>query len=219
MTDITPIPLGKLVVSEDNVRRTAATDVGLQELAASIAAHGLLQSLVVRKHRKGKFAVVAVWPRLAALQLLAEQGRIDASFAVPCQVRDGDAAAELSLAENVLREPMHPADEFEAFRALVDGGMAEADVAARFGVTESVVNRRLRLARVCPDVLEVYRGDRLSLAQVMAFTVSDDHAMQERVFANLCEWNDDPHSIRDALTEREIAATDRRVRFVSEFSR
>ncbi len=215
MTDITPIALGKLVVSEDNVRRTAATDAGLQELAASIAAHGLLQSLVVRKHRKGKFAVVAGGRRLAALQLLAAQGRIEASFAVPCQVRDGDDAAELSLAENVLREPMHPADEFEAFRALVDGGMAEADVAARFGVTESVVNKRLRLARVSPAVMEAYRGARLSLAQVMAFTVSDDHALQDRVFENLSEWNDDPNSIRDALTEHEIAATDRRVRFVS----
>jgi len=46
MTDITSIPLGKLVVSEDNVRRTAATDAGLQELANSIATHGLLQSRV-----------------------------------------------------------------------------------------------------------------------------------------------------------------------------
>lgn len=215
MTDITPIPLGKLVVSEDNVRRTAATDAGLQELAASIAAHGLLQSLVVRKHQKGKFAVVAGGRRLAALQLLAEQGRIEATFAVPCQVRNGDDAAELSLAENVQREPMHPADEFEAFRALVDGGMAEADVAARFGVTEAVVRGRLRLACVSPAVMEAYRGDRLSLAQVMAFTVSDDHALQDRVFENLSQWNDDPNSILDALTEHEIAATDRRVRFVS----
>jgi hypothetical protein len=45
-----------------------------------------VQSIVVRKHRKGKFAVVAVWRRLAALQLLAEQGRIDASFALPLSI-------------------------------------------------------------------------------------------------------------------------------------
>jgi len=41
---------------------------------------------------------------------------------------------------------MHPADEFEAFRALVDSGTCEADVAARFGVTEAVVSKRLKLA-------------------------------------------------------------------------
>jgi len=74
-------------------------------------------------------------------------------------VRNDDDAAELSLAENTLRETMHPADEFEAFRALVDGGMAEADVAARFGVTEAVVSRRLRLARISPVVMDAYRGE------------------------------------------------------------
>lgn len=47
---------------------------------------------------------------------------------------------------------MHPADEFEAFRDLVDGGMPEADVAARFGVTEAVVKQRLKLARVSPKL-------------------------------------------------------------------
>lgn len=124
----------------------------MQELAASIAAPGLLQSLVVRKAKKGKFAVVAGGRRLSALRLLADAGKIEADYAVPCHLLDGAAdAAEISLAENSVREPMHPADEFEAFRSLVDGGMSEADVAARFGVTEAVVSRRLRLARVSPQ--------------------------------------------------------------------
>ena len=129
---------------------------------------------------------------------------------------DGAAdAAEISLAENSVREPMHPADEFDAFRSLVDGGMSEADVAARFGVPEAVVSRRLKLARVSPNIMAAYRSDDLSLAQVMAFAVSDDHAAQERVFANLSEWNSDPDTIRSVLTEGEIAATDRRVQFVT----
>jgi ParB family chromosome partitioning protein len=90
MTDITPIPLNKLVASEDNVRNTGGADTALHELALSIAAHGLLQSLVVRKHRKGKFAVVAGGRRLAALQLLAESGKIDPAYGVPCQVLGSD---------------------------------------------------------------------------------------------------------------------------------
>lgn len=216
MTDISSIPLNKLVDSPDNVRKTAGADSALQELAASIAAHGLLQSLVVRKGKKGKFAVVAGGRRLAALLLLADAGKIEADHAVPCQVLDGAAdATEISLAENSVREPMHPADEFEAFRALVDGGMSETDVAARFGVTEAVVSRRLKLAHVSTKVMAAYRSDDLSLAQVMAFAVSDDHAAQERVFANLSEWNSDPDTIRGVLTDHEIAATDRRVQFVT----
>jgi ParB family transcriptional regulator, chromosome partitioning protein len=120
MTDITSIPLNKLVASEDNVRKTASADSALQELASSIAAHGLLQSLVVRKSKKGKFAVVAGGRRLSALRLLADAGKIEADYGVPCHVLDGAAdATEISLAENSVREAMHPADEFEAFRTLV----------------------------------------------------------------------------------------------------
>ena len=65
MTDTTSIPLNKLTAWDGNVRKTAGADTALAELAASIAAHGLLQSLVVRKGKKGKFAVVAGGRRLA----------------------------------------------------------------------------------------------------------------------------------------------------------
>lgn len=64
---------------------------------------------------------------------------------IPCNVLDDATdAAEISLAENVHREPMHPADEFEPFRDLIDDDMPEADVAARFAVTEAVLKQRLK---------------------------------------------------------------------------
>ena len=71
MTAITDIPLNKLIAWDGNVRKTGP-EKGIDELAASIAAHGLLQSLVVRKHTRGKFAVVAGRRRLRALKSLAE---------------------------------------------------------------------------------------------------------------------------------------------------
>jgi ParB family transcriptional regulator, chromosome partitioning protein len=97
-TDITNIPLNKLTAWERNVRKTQTK--GIDELAASIDAHGLLQSLVVRKDGK-KFAVVAGNRRLAALAALLKAGKIDAGFEVPCQVIENNAdATEISLAEN-----------------------------------------------------------------------------------------------------------------------
>jgi ParB family chromosome partitioning protein len=216
MTDTTSIPLNKLTAWDGNVRKTAGADTALAELAASIAAHGLLQSLVVRKDKKGKFSVVAGGRRLAALQQLAESGSIEADYAVPCQVIASDAdATEISLAENTVRESMHPADEFEAFRALIDKGTPVDDVAARFGVTPRTVEQRLKLARVSPVIISAYRVGELTLAQVMAFAVSDDHAAQEQVFDQLSEYNDDPDDIRATLTESEISANDRRVQFVT----
>ena len=210
------IPLSKLVAWEGNVRKKTGADTALAELAASIAAHGLLQSLVVRKDKRGKFAVVAGRRRLQALTALADDGRVDRDLPVPCQVIDAEAnATELSLAENAVREQMHPADEFEAFRELVDGGASIADVAARFGYNEGTVEKRLRLARVSPVIIEAFRRDEMTLEQVMAFAVSDDHAAQEHVWLEGPEWlRDSARSIRAALTEHDIAATDRRVRFV-----
>ena len=215
MTDTTSIPLNKLTAWEGNVRKTAS-DAGIDELAASIAAHGLLQSLVVRKAARGKHAVVAGRRRLMALTILAKDGRVEADMPVPCHVIDGDAdAAEISLAENVMREAMHPADEFEAFRDLADKGLPAADIAARFGVTETVVAKRLKLANISPLILKTYRQGDITLQHVMAFAISDDHAAQDHVLANLSEYNDDPSDIRDALTADEISATDKRVKFVT----
>jgi ParB family chromosome partitioning protein len=209
------IPLNKLVPWDGNVRKTGARE-GIEELTASIAAHGVLQSLVVRKATKGKFAIVAGQRRYFALSALAKNGTIKNDAPVPCQILAASAdAKEISLTENAVRTPMHPADQFEAFRDLIDAGSVPADIAARFGITEAAVKQRLRLARVSPEIFAAYRDGKLNLEQVQAFAVSDDHAAQERVFADLSEWNDDADSIRSALTEGEITAGDDRARFVT----
>lgn len=212
---IASIPLSKLVPWDGNVRKTGASD-GLEELTASIAAHGVLQSLVVRKTHRGKYAIVAGRRRFLALSALAEGGTLDADAPIPCRVIPGSAdATEISLTENVVRAPMHPADQFEAFRELIDAGSSVADVAARFGISEVAVKQRLKLARVSPNVFEAYRRAELTLEQVQAFAVSDDHAAQERVFGELSRRGDHPDDIRSALTEGEIPATEKRARFVT----
>jgi ParB family transcriptional regulator, chromosome partitioning protein len=215
MTLPTSIPLNKLTAWNGNVRKTAGADTAMAELAASIASHGLLQSLVVRKGKRDTYAVVAGGRRLAALQLLAESGAIAKDYAVPCSVIADDAnATEISLAENAVREQMSPADQFEAFRDLIDNGLSIADVASRFGVTDNVVEKRLKLARVSPLIIDAYRAGKLSLEQVMAFAISDDHVAQGKVFKALRNIGSDPRSIRQALTDGEIPASHRVVKFV-----
>jgi ParB family chromosome partitioning protein len=135
---------------------------------------------------------------------------------IPCHVLDDETdATETSLAENVQREQMHPADEFDAFRALIESGMPPADVAARFGVTETVVQKRLKLAKVSPKLIAAYREGEMTLQHVMAFTVTDDHEAQERVWHELADVDTDPDDIRAMLTEEEVTASDRRVKFVT----
>ena len=208
------IPLNKLLAWNGNVRTTAA-DEAIDELAASIAAVGLLQNLVVRKEPRGKFAVVAGRRRLLALSHLANQGSLKSSWPVPCQiVEEGANLTEISLSENVVRAAMHPADEFEAFLKLIEEGKSVADIAARFGVSETVVNRRLALARVSPSLLRLYREGEINLDLLQAFTLSDNHKLQEQVWTNLPTWNRRPHLVRQMLTADAVSGTDRRVLFV-----
>jgi len=217
MTDTTSIPLNKLVAWSGNVRKTAGADTALAELAASIASHGLINPLTVRPAKGETFEIGAGGRRFAALQLLLKQGEIPADYPVRCEVRNkDDNFLEISLAENFVREDMHPADEFEAFRALIDKGMPASDVAARFGVTEAVVIRRMRLARVSPVIVQAYRDDKITLECVMAFAVTDDHKRQERFWKTAqASQKTDARGIRRGLTEGEIDASDRRVRFVT----
>jgi ParB family chromosome partitioning protein len=148
MTDTTSIPLNKLVAWKGNVRKTPSSGESLAELGASIHAVGLINPLTVRPAKKGKFEVGAGGSRLAAQQLLADEGKIPADNPVRCELRSkDDDFLEVSLAENTVREQMHPADEFDAFLVLIESGKDEAEVAARFGVTETVVKQRLNRLR------------------------------------------------------------------------
>jgi ParB family transcriptional regulator, chromosome partitioning protein len=213
------IPLNKLVPSKDNVRKTYRPD-SIAELAEDIASHGLLQNLLVRpalddeNRETGKYEVPAGGRRLAALKLLAKQKRIPKNVPVTCNVREDGGAKELSLAENIARENLHPADEFVAFRELhEEQGLGAEEIAARFGRTARTVRQRLKLGAVSPKLMELYRLGEMTLDQIMAFTVTDDHTRQEQVWESP-SFNASPEYIRRNLLQSHVPARDRRVSFI-----
>ncbi|WOI79147.1 ParB/RepB/Spo0J family partition protein [Pseudomonas aeruginosa] len=208
------VPLSQLLPrrSKRNARKTPR--LSIPELAASIARIGLLQNLVVILTADGEqYEVVAGDRRLTALKLLAKKKRIAADFEVPCLLVPDASARTVSLAENLLREQMHPADQFEAFAALVKEGRPIEDIAADFGVSPLVVQRRLKLANVSPRLLTDYRAAAVTLEQLMALSITDDHAAQEAAFYGAPEWQRGASALRERLTEREIDATHPLVRF------
>lgn len=216
------IPFNQLVLSQANVRRVKA-GVSLDTLAADIARRGLLQSLTVRAQRDadggetGLYEVPAGGRRFRALQMLVKQRRMTKTEPVPCIVRDDDviSAEEDSLAENTHREALHPLDQFRAMQQLVTQGTDIETIAATFMVTPAVVKQRLRLASVSPKLHEIYADDGMTLEQLMAFSVSEDHERQEQVWDLLqSSYNKHPYMIRAKLTEDSVRATDKRVRFV-----
>lgn len=201
------VPLSRLVSRPTgrNVRKTPR--MSIPELAASIQRVGLLQNLIVTATADGeRYEVVAGGRRLAALKLLAKKHRISKEWDVPCLLVAGGTARTASLTENVQREAMHPADQFEAFAALVAEGRPIEDIAADFSVTPLVVQRRLKLANVSQRLLADYRAEAVSLDQLMALAITDDHAAQEAAFYDVPTWQRSPYNLRDRLTEREIDA-------------
>jgi ParB family chromosome partitioning protein len=218
------LPFNKLMLSQANVRRTKAGQT-IENLAVDIARRGLLQSLNVRPVvdadgiETGMFEVPAGGRRYRALELLVKQKRMSKTQMVPCVVVDpaSDISAEEdSLAENVHREDLHPLDQFRAFQDLREKGTGEEEIAARFFVPVNVVHQRLKLAAVSPTLLEVYAEDGMTLEQLMAFSVSSDHARQEQVWEALkTSWSKEPYQIRRMLTENTVRVVDRRVQFVT----
>lgn len=217
------IPFNKLVLSQSNVRRVKA-GVSIEDLAASIARRGLIQSLSVQPVvdadgvETGMFEVPAGGRRFRALELLVKGKRLAKTAPVPCIVRDRDSdilAEEVSLAENIERAPLHPLDQFRAFQDMLTKGMTEEEIAAAFFVPVNVVKQRLRLASVSPALLDVYADDGMTLEQLMAFTVSGDHDRQAQVWDSIKDaWSKEPYQIRRMLTETTVRASDKRAVFL-----
>ncbi len=207
------IPLKDLDISPLNVRKTPPTAAEQAELAASIFAHGLLENLVVRPTEDGRHEVLAGGRRLMALQSLARDGELDTDHPVACLVHDGDPQ-EVSLAENIVRLSMHALDQFEAFAALADQGLSVAEIANRFGNTETLVRQRLRLGRVASEIREAYRNEDINLDTLMAFAVTEDQGQQMAVWNDISGGYVHAHHVRRLLTDEKIAANSKFVQFI-----
>ncbi|AGS26423.1 ParB-like nuclease domain-containing protein (plasmid) [Rhizobium etli] len=215
------IPFNKLVLSQDNVRKIKA-GVSIEDLAEDIAHRGLLTSLNVRPEvdaegkETGIYRIPAGGRRYRALERLVSQKRLPKTAGVPCIVSSGETLeVEDSLAENVQRVGLHPLDQFRAFQMLREQGLGEEDIAARFFVSAATVKQRLRLASVSPRLLDSYAENQMTLEQVMAFSITNDHGRQEQVWDTVSRSHSrEPYYIRRLLTETAIRASDRRAVYV-----
>lgn len=213
------VPLNKLRKSPNNARKVPHGEAAIEALAASIHAKGMIQNMVVEPEMKGDaptglYLVTAGEGRRLAQLLRAKRKQIKKTQPVRCYLDTENDPGEISLDENVTRTPMHPADQFERFRELSDRkGWGAQEIGARFGVSAQVVKQRLRLGAVSPKLMQVYREDGLTLDQLMAFAISEDHTRQEQVFAGL-HHNREPWIIRRDMTASNVSADDRRAVFV-----
>lgn len=214
------IPLNLLDVDEANVRQIK-NGVTIDMLADDIAHRSLIQSLNVRTtndadgNSTGRFGVKAGGRRLKALQILVKRKHIEPDQAIPCIVKDDGNATDDSLAENVFREQLHPLDQFRAFKDLAEQGIPDASIAKRYHVTERFVQQRLKLAKASPKLLKAFQDEEISLEQLQAFCVTDDHKRQDSILKLIKGGQRyGAYDIKKTLTENSIEADDPRARFV-----
>ncbi len=220
----TTIAHAKLRLSENNVRK-ANGDAGLEALAASIAEHGLLQPLIVSPSagKKTLFDVHAGGRRWRAIGLLIERGTLPKDYAIDVRLCENEdaAAREISLAENLLREAMTPADEARAYKDIIAGGTDAEAVARRFGVTVRHVQGRLRLADLAEPIFAALTEGEITLDVAMAYGSTGDRDRQEAAWERLStSWQaDNPQAIRRAIAEEALSAdramNERRSRFMA----
>ena len=213
---IETIPLSKLVPSPRNVRKHTdpAADA---ELKASIAACGLLQNLVVRPAVKGKFEVEAGERRRRAMLGLADDKALPRNHPVTCLVLDkADSSCTASLAENFHRLAMNPADEAEAFAALIDGGASIEEVARRFGLTLRFVEGRLRLSQLAQAVFEALGKGEITLDLAKAYGATSDQQIQLQVFEQVTGgyYAPTPDSVRRMVLAGTVRGSDPRAKLV-----
>jgi len=165
-----------------NMRRTGRAE-GISELKASIAAHGIIQPLAVMPaDENGLYSVIDGNRRLAAIRSLEDDGEM---IEVPIVVRNPEHitdARELSLAANIMRLPLHPVDQYEAFAALEAEGLDEADIAQRFSIPPRQVKQALALGRLAPKIRDAWRKGEIDAKVARVFTLTADHKAQTRVF-------------------------------------
>jgi ParB family chromosome partitioning protein len=208
------VPLSKLTASRHNPRKVKAERDAHRRLVASIRAHGLLQPLVVQPHGEGRYAVIAGNRRLAALRELFKDAAAPVDPKIACILKQvtADEGLSAALAENFVREPMHPLDEAEAFATLAkEEGQGAEEIASRFGVTPAFVRQRMKLAALADLLKNAYREGAIDTGMAEAFAaVPEDkqlavwkelrgqprHAEHVRnVIAN--QWIDASHALFD----------------------
>lgn len=149
----------------------------LDELAASIRAHGVIMPLVVRPRTGGGYLLIAGERRWRASQRAG-------LMQVPVVIQDVDTreAFERALVENLQRADLNPIEEAAAFHRLIDEfGLSQEQVALRVGKDRSTVANAVRLLRLPPGVRLLVEERRLSMGHARALLGLDDATQIETV--------------------------------------
>lgn len=174
----------------------------LEELAASIAEHGIVQPIVVRPKGKG-YEIVAGERRWRASQLAGLKK-------VPALVREFSEAEtmEIALIENLQREDLNPMEEAEAYRVLLEEyHLTQDELAKRLGKSRPQITNTLRLLHLAPPVRTEVESGRLSMGHAKVLLSVENPEEQARLAGRVTH---DGLSVRQLESLMKEPSPDRR---------
>jgi ParB family transcriptional regulator, chromosome partitioning protein len=172
------LPLAQLQESPTNPRRRF-NERAMEELAANLAAQGVVQPLVVRGIEDNKYEVVAGARRFRAAQLASLK-----EVPVVVRVLSNAAVRELQLTENLLREDVHPYEEALALQGLLqlEGSHYDvAGIASRLGKSPAYITTRIRLTELAPSIAEAFLADQIGVGHALEIAKLSP-AQQEKAY-------------------------------------
>ena len=169
------LPINEIIPNKEQPRKTF-DEAALNELADSIAQHGVLQPLLVRPLTTGGYQLVAGERRWRA-------SRIAGLKEVPVIVKEltDTEAMQLAIIENLQREDLNPIEEAEGLQALIDKcGFNQEEVAASVGKSRPAITNSLRLLKLPEEVRDMTRNGEISAGHARALLALDSPALTVR---------------------------------------
>ncbi len=186
--------------------RHAFDEESLAELAASIAAHGVIQPIVVRGSADGGYELVAGERRLRAARMAGLQH-------IPAVIRDSQNTEmlELALVENVQRADLNAIEEAAAYRELIDGfGLTHEAVATRVGKSRVAISNALRLLDLAPETRQAIIEGRITEGHGRALAALTIAELQRAVLQVVLERHLSVRQTEELVRRKRDAAEPRR---------
>ncbi|MCE1207219.1 MAG: ParB/RepB/Spo0J family partition protein [Spirochaetia bacterium] len=195
------LPLERLKPNPDQPRKTFP-EASIDELAASLKKHGMLQPIIAEPLDETQFIIVAGERRYRAAQRagLAE---------VPVIVRpvSGEKRLELSLIENIQREDLNPLEEARAYQSLMDRtGATQEQLAEAVGKNRSTVANALRLLRLPEQMQEALRDGVISSGHARSLLAVTDEGARQSLFNRIIAESLSVRQTEQAVQELGSAA-------------
>ncbi len=200
---------GLVQISVDEIRgspnqpRQYFEEGALRELSESVKRHGILQPIVVRKHTKGFYEIVAGERRWRAAELAGLK-------TVPCVIQDiaDKDLLTLALVENIQREDLNAIEEAESYKRLVEEqGLSQDQVAKAVGKDRTTVTNALRLLKLPFEVQNQVVSKKLTMGHARALLGLDDQNLIRQMAGEIVEQGLSVRATEALVTQKQKEKT------------